>query len=89
MGRTRAVVRHLLVVAGAHPEEVRRVRKQVRIDLHDRPDHGERPVGARPHHLADHVVCDALVRYALPAQDRADHEVDVGRDNGRRVMHLV
>ena len=84
-----AVVRRLLVIAAAHPEEVRRTRKQFRIDLHDRPDHHERPVGAQPRHLAQQVVIDTLVHHAYPTQDRARHGGDLGRDDSRRVLRFV
>ena len=58
------------------------MREQVRVDLHDRADHRERPVGPHAGHLADHRVVDALVDDAEPPEDRAGHEVDVGRDDG-------
>jgi len=84
-----AVVRRLLVIAAAHPEEVRCTRKQVLIYLHGWPDHHERPVGAQPRHLAEQVVIDTLVHYAYPTQDRAGHGGDLRRDDGRRILRFV
>ena len=79
----------LLVVAAAHPEQVWRVRQQVRVDLDDGADHGERPVRPHPRHLADHRVIDPLVHHAHPAEDRAGHEVNVRRHDRRGVGRLV